>query len=218
MLKSKKILTFLCISFLVIITIVAVLFSIKSIWGMDKYYMDGNKLNSTQVNDITDTFNITLSEGEYIKRLCIFSYKNDTTEYILEIKTDNDLENFLDSNPYIKKNFNVTQLKECYYDKSIIFIKVVKNQSIDKDHYILNIIDLYQKIFKSTLSWGISYIYGKHTAILFDGKVYDNLFPEGIDYDKWIDGFLAASGQKNIEMIDFWGGLCKINSLLWFQK
>ena len=44
---------------------------------------------------------------------------------------------------------------------------------------------------------------GKHTAILFDGKVYDNLFPEGIDYDKWIDGFLAASGQKNIEMIDF---------------
>lgn len=152
MLKSKKILTFLCISFLVIITIVAVLFSIKSIWGMDKYYMDGNKLNSTQVNDITDTFNITLSEGEYIKRLCIFSYKNDTTEYILEIKTDNDLENFLDSNPYIKKNFNVTQLKECYYDKSIIFIKVVKNQSIDKDHYILNIIDLYQKIFKSTLS------------------------------------------------------------------
>lgn len=44
---------------------------------------------------------------------------------------------------------------------------------------------------------------GKHTAILFDGKVYDNLFPEGIDYDKWIDGFFAASGQKNIEIIDF---------------
>ncbi len=38
---------------------------------------------------------------------------------------------------------------------------------------------------------------------MFDGKVYNNLFPEGIDYDKWIDGFLAASSQKNIEMIDF---------------
>lgn len=116
---------------------------------MDKYYVDGKKLNSTQVNEITDAFNITLSEGECINRLCIFSYKNGITEYILEIKTDKDLKTFLDLNPYIKKNFNVTQLKECYYDKSIVFIKVVENQSVDRDSYILNIIDLYQKIFKS---------------------------------------------------------------------
>lgn len=32
---------------------------------------------------------------------------------------------------------------------------------------------------------------------------YDNLCPEGIDYDEWIDGFFEAIGQKNIEMIDF---------------
>lgn len=149
MLKTKKSLFFFVFPFLVVITIVAMLFSIKSIWGMDKYYVDGKKLNSTQVNEITDAFNITLSEGECINRLCIFSYKNGITEYILEIKTDKDLKTFLDLNPYIKKNFNVTQLKECYYDKSIVFIKVVENQSVDRDSYILNIIDLYQKIFKS---------------------------------------------------------------------
>lgn len=152
MLKFQKKLVFLCVSFLVVITIVAMLFSIKSIWGMDKYYVDGNKLNSTQVNEIVHAFNIALSEGECINRLCIYSYKNGIAEYILEIKTDKDLKAFLDLNPYIKKNFNVTQLKECYYDKSIIFIKVVENQSIDRDSYILNIIELYQKIFKSLLS------------------------------------------------------------------
>ena len=112
---------------------------------MDKYYVDGNKLNSAQVNEITDTFNITLSEGERIKRLCIFSYKNDITEYILEIKTDKDPEGFLNSNPYIKASFDGSQTKQCYYDNSVIFIKVGKNQSVDKDSYISNITDLYQK-------------------------------------------------------------------------
>lgn len=44
---------------------------------------------------------------------------------------------------------------------------------------------------------------GKHTAILFNGKVYDNLFPNGINYDDWINGFIAPYGEKIIEKINF---------------
>lgn len=43
---------------------------------------------------------------------------------------------------------------------------------------------------------------GKHSAILFNNKVYDNLFPSGVDYNKWINGF-EALGEKTIETIDF---------------
>ena len=46
-------------------------------------------------------------------------------------------------------------------------------------------------------------INGKHTAILFNNKIYDNLFPQGIEYDKWLNGFYAANGEKLVEMIDF---------------
>lgn len=43
---------------------------------------------------------------------------------------------------------------------------------------------------------------GKHSAILFNNKVYDNLFPNGIDYNDWINGF-EALGEKTIETILF---------------
>jgi hypothetical protein len=44
---------------------------------------------------------------------------------------------------------------------------------------------------------------GKHYAVLFNGKVFDNLFPEGIDYNRWKDGFFAISGELKISFIDF---------------
>ncbi len=44
---------------------------------------------------------------------------------------------------------------------------------------------------------------GKHTAILFNNKVYDNLFPKGINYDDWLNGFVAIDGEKIVEVIDF---------------
>ena len=44
---------------------------------------------------------------------------------------------------------------------------------------------------------------GKHYAVLFNGKVYDNLFPEGIEYNKWKDGFFAISGELQISFTDF---------------
>ena len=44
---------------------------------------------------------------------------------------------------------------------------------------------------------------GKHSAVLFNVKVFDNLFPEGIDYDKWKSGFYAISGELKISFMDF---------------
>ncbi len=44
---------------------------------------------------------------------------------------------------------------------------------------------------------------GKHYAILFEGKVYDNLFPNGIDYEPWLNGFQARDAVPVVEMIDF---------------
>ena len=44
---------------------------------------------------------------------------------------------------------------------------------------------------------------GKHVAILYNNKVYDNIFPNGIDYNKWFNGFFAPGGEKTIEKINF---------------
>lgn len=44
---------------------------------------------------------------------------------------------------------------------------------------------------------------GNRTAVLFNGKVYDNLFPNGINYNDWINGFYAFDGEKIISKIDF---------------
>ena len=44
---------------------------------------------------------------------------------------------------------------------------------------------------------------GKHYAILFEGQVYDNLFPNGIDYETWLSGFYADGAVPVVKMIDF---------------
>lgn len=149
MLKSNKTLIFLCIAFLLVIGS-ALIFSFKSTWGMNKYYIDVDELNATQVNYITDTFNVNMSDSEQVKRLCVFSYKNGIKEYILEINTNKDLESFLTSNPYIQNNFFISEYMQCYYNNSTVFIKVVETESIDKDVYVLKIKKLYQEIFEST--------------------------------------------------------------------
>ena len=41
-----------------------------------------------------------------------------------------------------------------------------------------------------------------HTAIEFNGKVYDNIHPNGIEYEKWLADFYAI-GEMCIEFIDF---------------
>ena len=46
---------------------------------------------------------------------------------------------------------------------------------------------------------------GKHVAILYNNKVYDNLYPKGIDYSDWIKDFdfgypnIYADFTKNID-------------------
>ena len=35
---------------------------------------------------------------------------------------------------------------------------------------------------------------GNHRAVLFEGKVYDNIYPEGIDYTKWTSELFSPSG------------------------
>ncbi len=44
---------------------------------------------------------------------------------------------------------------------------------------------------------------GKHYAILYNNKVYDNLFPNGIEYDKWLNGFIALWGEKIVSHTEF---------------
>jgi hypothetical protein len=38
---------------------------------------------------------------------------------------------------------------------------------------------------------------GFHTGILYEGKVYDNIHPNGISYQKWLDDFHGV-GQRTI--------------------
>ena len=37
---------------------------------------------------------------------------------------------------------------------------------------------------------------GRHRAVLYDGKVYDNIFPEGISYDKWVNDIFSPTGYN----------------------
>ena len=43
---------------------------------------------------------------------------------------------------------------------------------------------------------------GFHTAIEFNGKVYDNIHTDGIEYEKWVKDFLG-NGERTIEFTDF---------------
>lgn len=43
---------------------------------------------------------------------------------------------------------------------------------------------------------------GFHTGIEFNGKVYDNIHTDGIEYEKWLDDFYAT-GERSIEFLDF---------------
>jgi RHS repeat-associated protein len=44
---------------------------------------------------------------------------------------------------------------------------------------------------------------GKHRGVLVEGKVFDNVHTEGIDYDTWLKDFHTPSGELKVTKTDF---------------
>lgn len=98
------------------------------------------------------------------------------------------------SQVFKKKNYELFQCMDCATD----IVKSLQSKGINGD--ILDIVTNGNKgmagnIWSDALQTNIA-TNGRHRAILVGGKVYDNLNPNGIIYDKWIKDFFSPTGFK----------------------
>lgn len=87
-----------------------------------------------------------------------------------------------------------TKVFQCV-DCTNSIIKQLKNKNISRE--IIELKSPYPNIWSDKLNTNIS-TKGYHKAVIIKGKVFDNIYPDGILYDDWIKAFEAPYNSLNV--------------------
>ena len=179
----------------------------QAITKASEYFPDAEKvipdiaknLPASALDDLADSVKNgdKITKSDYQKLSKIFEVGGKNIDDIVKISPQN-LKLINGKINRIAKKYKNLECMEC----SDEIVKYLQKSNVHGQKVMLEYGDGYviNELYSTTEAISLN---GKHSAVLFNGKVFDNLFPEGIDYDKWKNGFDAFSGELKISFIDF---------------
>jgi len=173
--------------------------------GNHPFYVEGKGF--VKAKDLTTEEKLTLSDGKQveIEKIEIEKLDKPETKYNFEVEGFHTYyvteKAILVHNDCISDK--LTEIANKYEDFQCVeaadeMSAFLKSQGITPQQVQLQFTGAgrHNNVWSETLGRTISYN-GYHTGIVYQGKVYDNLFKKGLSYNKWIDDFIGF-GQKLI--------------------